>query len=232
MRVTAALRLGKQNQLGPRTKERVRKALEQALSDRSSSVRASAAAGLQRLGDRRALPALRRARQRATASGSDSVLRQIDQAMSALVKSEFRPQYLVELGKVRVSSRVRNQALNRHLKRVARRNLGQLPGVVLKEQASADSSKLPSLVFDGTLRKLHERQEGDAYAISARVDFLISKLPGHVIKGRISGGATVHGGPSAPTSRAELRRLRREAVSAATQSALENAQQAMYAAVR
>ncbi len=228
MRMTAALRLGKQKGLNKHRHKAVREALERALKDPSASVRASAAAALQRFGDPRALPALRSAQ----TDSAENVVRQIERAVSELEKLPPGPSYVVEVRKVRVNDRVGVKSLNRHVKRVARKNLSRVPGVVMKSRADDEAEALPNLVFDGMLRKLDERREGKSFAVSAQVEFVISRMPGHIIKGRISGGATVHGDSTASKREAERGRLRREAVEAATESALTNAKQALQAASR
>jgi hypothetical protein len=185
------------------------------------------AAALQVYADPRSLPCLR---ERLT-DESALVRRQVTTAIRSLETPARRPAFLVEVGEVRVSERVGTRTLDAHVKRVAHHNLGNLPGVVIKgAQPQGSTEQLPILLFDGTLHALRERREGQVFAVSAEVEFVITKLPERLIKGRISGGATVHGEASAPTRKDELERLRKEAVEAATESALRNAERAIRAA--
>lgn len=221
MRVQAALRLGKMQHPAARP------ALERALSDGSPSVRASVAAALQVHGDKRALPALRKL----LTDESELVRRQATTAVRALEGPANGPSWLVEVGKVRVNERVSARALDTHVKRVARHNLSNVQGVVMNGPgAEGAAPEIPKLVFEGTLHELKERRQGSVFAVSAEVEFVITKMPEHLIKGRISGGATVHGEPWAPTKKEEIGRLRKEAVEAATESALRNAERAIRAA--
>lgn len=223
VRVQAALDLGEH-----RGKPAAREALARALNDASASVRASAVAALQAHGDKGSLALV----QRMEADPSDVVRRQAARAVAALSQSSNGPAFVVELGNVRVGRRVPAQALDGHVRRVANKNLGRLPSVVMKADAKPEAEALPNLLLDGSLLTLNERREGKSFAVSAKVEFVISRMPGRVIKGRISGGATVHGDALAATEREELGRLRREAVEAATESALSNAERALEAAAQ
>ena len=120
--------------------------------------------------------------------------------------------------------------LNQTVRRTAYMNLRNLPGVMMRTETSAPPDEaLPVLVFDGTVERVSEAKKGNLLAVTARVEFLILRMPGRVIKGRIAGAATVHAEHSALKRSSELQQLRREAVEAATESALSNAASALQA---
>lgn len=218
LRMQAALELGKQRVLSARSP------LERALSDDSAAVRAAAAAALKSLGDKRALPALRRASTDRSEAVRNQVASAID-ALDGLVDAAF----LVDLGDVENDGSAREKGLLEHLRKVTRRRLSRVPGVEFKG-GQKNAKALPELLLDAKLSRVRVKRSSSALAVSAKVDFVVSRMPGREIKGRLTGNATVHGDPKTDRSARDLRQLRLEAIEAATDSALQNASRALRAA--
>lgn len=206
-RVAAALQLGKHKQ------ESTRAALEAALGDPIAQVRAAAAAALQRLADRRAVPKLVPLLE----DESPAVRRQAASAIEAL-KAAPAPELVdVEVGAVRRAPGIDDAALTPLIVATAKDTLRRLPGVrVSRDQA-------PRLLLEGQLLRLEGKAEKNAYTVSARVEFVITKMPNRLIHGRVAGAATAYGDVDVRERPGALRELRRQAVRAATQSALADA---------
>jgi hypothetical protein len=117
------------------------------------------------------------------------------------------------------------------LERVARRRLSRLPGVHVKADAEPAPAAAPEVLLDARISRLRERQSGPTLEVSANVDFVVSRMPGREIKGRLSGKATVHGDANAKNRARELQQLQIQAVEAAADSALDNVERALRAAV-
>lgn len=207
VRVAAALRLGSHRH--PAT----RLALEAALSDPVAKVRAAAAAALQRLGDRSSLPHLLPLLE----DESPAVRRQVQVAVAAL-KAEPETEHVdVEVGRVRRVRGVGDAALSPLIVATAKSTLRRLPGVRVTVREA------PGLLLEGQLLSLDGQARKHAYTVSARVEFVITRMPHRLIHGRASGAATAYGEVDAHKRPESLRRLEREAVQAATQSALADA---------
>jgi hypothetical protein len=97
-------------------------------------------------------------------------------------------------------------------------------------EADPDGPKAkPDVLLEARISRLNERRNGGGLEVSAKVDFVLSKMPGREIKGRLTGAATVRGDGKAKAR--EIEQLRMEAVEAATDSALDNVERALRAAV-
>lgn len=219
VRMQAALELGRRKAGGARP------TLERALADESSAVRAAAAAALENIGDRKALAALRGAEN----DRSEAVRNQVASAIRAL-GSVASVDYVVDIGKVESDETARGKAASVTLKRVARRRLSRLPGIQFKADADRAVSA-PELLLDARISRLNERRSGPTLEVTAKVDFVLSRMPGREIKGRLSGKATVHGDARAKNRARELEQLQAQAVEAAADSALDNVERALRAAV-
>jgi hypothetical protein len=213
LRVHAALELGRQRSRGSRI------ALERALKDQSAAVRAASAAALKTLADPRSREALVAAQN----DSSDAVQNQVAAAIRAL-DAAASVAYVVGLGEVEGDS----TAAGKSLQKVARRRLSRLPSVKVKGDADPTST-LPELLLDARISRLKEKRSNSGVEISAKVDFVLSRMPGREIKGRLTGAATVRGSVHARPR--ELEQLKMEAVEAATDSALDNVERVLRAAV-
>jgi hypothetical protein len=234
LRVAAALALGRSRHPGARP------ALEKALSDPHPAVRAAASAALGQLGDPASAVALRQALAReSTASVKaqfESTLRKLAGAGSS--GSVGRPKFLVALGRIDIRSGVGATGItSANLKATTRSKMAQVPGVeMLADGADAGvaskSRGLPTFTLDGSLTKLAKGQNSSGVSYSARVEFLIRKMPEQAIKGTMSGAAQAEADPREIRGQRELDQLQSDAVSAAVESALRNAPPALEAAMR
>jgi HEAT repeat protein len=213
VRVSAALRLGKY------TTRSSRQALELALVDREAGVRAAAAASLQRIGDQRALAAL----EPLLEDESAAVRRQARSAIESLRRSHPSDQVTVALGDMHNSSKVRSKVFGPIIGAMARKTLERQPGVRV---GAAASDPAPELLLEGQLLRLETHFDTEGLRVSAAVEFVITKLPDRLLRGRVSGAATVHAERAQSGAAAQLRQLRREAVEGAARSALSQARAA------
>lgn len=220
LRMRAALELGKLKQ------PPARGPLEAALNDEKAAVRAAAAAALKSLGNRKSLPAL----QRASNDSSEAVRSQVAAAIRSL-DSATGVAYVVGLGAVESDPTVDDRRAGKYLRKAARRRLGRLPQVKMK--AGGDNTAgLPELLLDARISSVNVKRSGPSLAVSAKVDFVLSRMPGREIKGRLTGAATVHGDAVSENNPKDVKRLQMEAVEAAADSALENVDRALRAAVQ
>lgn len=220
LRVRAALELGKlklPTARGP---------LEAALNDDKAAVRAAAAAALKSLGNRKSLPAL----QRASNDSSEAVRSQVAAAIRSM-DATTGVAYVVGLGDVESDPTVDDRRAGKYLRKAARRRLGRLPQVKLKSGGDSTGG-LPELLLDARISRVNVKRSGPSLAVSAKVDFVLSRMPGREIKGRLTGAATVHGDAASENNPKDLKRLQMEAVEAAADSALENVDRALQAAVQ
>lgn len=228
VRVQAALELGKSKSSS------ARRPLERALDDENAAVRTASAAALKVLGDKRSIPALVKHKK----DSSRAVRTQIAATLTSLraVSKVTTPKMIVKLGKMRQAKSVHARKLLRELEKSSREKFGQLPGVkVVDASASASEmtakgKKLPMVMVTGHLRKLNASREGSEIVYSARVEYILHKMPGQSIAGTVSGSA------STKTSRADARRrsvqLKRMVLAAAIESAVKRAPEALAAATR
>lgn len=235
LRVAAALALGKSKAPGARS------ALEKALGDSHPSVRAAAAAALGALGDSGAIPALMAAEKTESVA---SVKAQIETTMKRLSgggaatasKSTTKPKFLVALGKLENRSTVKDGVVLSTLRASTKQKMSQVPGIeVIDEAEVASASKsrgLPGFTLDGSLTKLQKSGAGSTVSYSARVEYLIKKIPEHALKGSFSGSVEVQTDAQGAKSGAQIAQLESDAVAAAIDSALKGANPALEAAMR
>lgn len=235
IRVQAALELGKVNE----DKERARRALEAGLEDANAAVRAASAAGLRVLADPRALPALRRAQN----DESSAVKAQVKSTIAALEPNsnanaaQSASQVIVQVGQVRNATSRKEGALVREFKMRSKERLQSLPGVeLLSEQEDADATakrrKQPVVMLTGHLRQLEERERGGEMEYAAQVEFIIHRMPGRSIQGKVSGSARVRGDLSEARDAKASEEMRRNVMEAAIDSAMKRAREALLAAVK
>lgn len=229
VRVQAALQLGKTHE------DRARKPLEAALDDDHAAVRAAAAAALKVLGDKRALPALYRHRKDSSAAVRAQVKNSIEALSRSRSESSARAELLVQMGKIRNSSDDSSDEVVEDATRTSRQKIDDLPGVEVLDGAGdsekeSSKRKLPLVLVSGSVKELASARQGQSVVISARIEFVLHKMPGQSIKGVVSGRARATGGLSALKDRRELRELRRAALEAAIDSAIRQAPRALRAA--
>ncbi|HTM43732.1 MAG TPA: HEAT repeat domain-containing protein [Polyangiaceae bacterium] len=236
MRVQAALELGKASA----QKEMARTALEGGLDDANAAVRAACAAALRVLGDPRALPALQKARD----DESAAVKAQIAGTIAALQdkaaghsKAHGPSQVLVQLGHVRNGTSQQVGGLVEDFKNRSEARLSDLPGVeLLPDEEDADATakrrKEPVVMLTGHLRTLDEHEQGGEMEYAAEVEFIIHRMPGRSIQGKVSGTARVRSGMARLKDPKQQAELRRNVIEAAIDSAMKRASEALQAAVR
>ncbi len=226
VRMTAALALGKSkdpSSVGP---------LVGALADQHVAVRASAAAALGSLGQASALGSLEAAKERESAA---NVRREMEAAIAKIRAQSPKAKVLVQMG--RLENKSGNPKLGPAFQKIARDELSRLPGVELLGEA-ADAAveskrrRLPTVALDGRLVQVQKAQSSREIGYSAKVEFLIRKLPDQALKGTVRGDARASTDPRAVKSPSEHALLQEDAVVAAVQSALKGAPTALEAAGR
>ncbi|HEX2880990.1 MAG TPA: HEAT repeat domain-containing protein [Polyangiaceae bacterium] len=239
IRVQAALELGKTTS----RRDEARAALEVGLEDANAAVRAACAAALRVLGDPSALPALRRAQEdessavKAQITGTIAALEQKANGDSGSSAGRGRGQVLVQVGQVRNGTKREVGGLVQEFKTHSKERLQSLPGVeLLHEQEDADATakrrKQPVVMLTGHLRQLDERERGGEMEYAAEVEFIIHRMPGRSIQGKVSGSARVRSGLAEVKSAKQQAELRRNVIEAAIDSAMKRATEALLAAAK
>jgi hypothetical protein len=234
LRVAAALSLGKSKSAGARS------ALEKALGDPNPAVRAAAAAGLGAIGDPAALVALRSALTREATANVQAQLESTIKRLGAATASKAstsKPRFLVALGSVENRSGSGTAEIATALKAATRTKMAAVPGIeVLSEgtdiTAASKSRNLPAFTVDGSLTELARKQSRDGVSFSARVEYLIRKMPEQSLKGTMSGNAKAQADTKEIHGQSELAQLQSDVIGAAIDSALKGASPALEAAAR
>jgi hypothetical protein len=227
VRVAAALMLGRAKSPGARA------ALEKALKDPHPAVRAAAAAALGARADAAAVPALKAALGGETTA---TVKSQIESSIQRLSKGQAaKVKYLVSLGKFENRSGVKDTSMSGLLKDQTRAKFAQVPGIELLAEGAdvgeaSKSRKLPGFTLDGSLVHLAKGESGPDVTYSAKVEFLIRKMPEQSLKGSMSGAAKALADAKAVRGPGQLAQLQRDAVAGAVESALKGASPALEAA--
>lgn len=230
VRVQSALLLGKT------ADARAIRALTRSLEDDSVAVRAASAAALSTLGDPSALPALERARK----DESPAVRRQIESAIAKLeqrakdaIEERRSARVLVKLASVETSeSKGRPEALGTAAQ-ASRRVLGAIPGVALLNPTEdpgtvAARHKRPAFVVHPSIRSLETVSKDGSLVSSARVEFVVQKVPELNITSTLSGDASARGdGAGSAEERSELEA---SVLGAAIESALRQSGRVLLAA--
>jgi hypothetical protein len=239
IRVQAALELGKATS----RRDEARAALEVGLEDANAAVRAACAAALRVLGDPAALPALRRAQEdessavKAQIAGTIAALEAKTDTGNSSGAGRARGQVLVQVGQVRNATKQEVGGLVQEFKTHSKERLQSLPGVeLLHEQEDADATakrrKQPVVMLTGHLRQLDERERGGEVEYAAEVEFIIHRMPGRSIQGKVSGSARVRSGLSEVKTAKQQAELRRNVIEAAIDSAMKRAGEALLAAAK
>jgi hypothetical protein len=234
VRVAAALSLGKSRSPGARP------ALEKALTDPNPAVRAAASAGLGAIGDPGAIVALKQALARETTPNVQSQFETTIKRLGTGTGSKAnlsKPRFLISLGKLENRSGVTAPEVITALKAATRAKMGAVPGIeVLTDgsdiSAASKSRNLPGFTVDGSLTELAKKQSPGGVSYSARVEYLIRKMPEQSLKGTMSGNAQAQADTKEIRGQSELAQLQMDAVGAAIDSALRGASPALEAAAR
>jgi HEAT repeats len=234
LRVAAALTLGKSKSAGARP------ALEKALGDPNPAVRAAAAAGLGAVGDPAAIVALKSA---LTHETTPNVKAQLETTIKRLGSgpatkaNTSKPKFLIALGRLENRSGSGTAEVVTALKAATRVKMAAVPGIEILDDgsdiaAASKSRNLPAFTVDGSLTELAKKQSRTGVSFSARVEYLIRKMPEQSLKGTMSGNAQAQADSKEIHGQNELSQLQIDAVGAAIDSALKGASPALEAAAR
>jgi plasmid stability protein len=230
VRVQAALELGKTRGAASRA------ALEAALDDENSAVRAAAAAGLKVMKDPAAIPALLRH----DSDSSAAVRSQIKSSIEALSggsapKAVQKPDVFVQVGKIGSGATATSGQMLEDVARTSKQRLRELPGVAIVEELKTPQTQrrdVPVVMVTGRVKQLEESREGSSVVYLASVEFVLHKMPGQSIKGVVSGSARASGSAAEMGSARAKADLRKSALDAAIDSAVRRAPQALRAAAQ
>jgi len=231
VRVQAALELGKSENFV------VRVPLEHALDDENAAVRAAAAAALKALGDKRAVAALKEHNR----DLSLAVRSQIKSSIASLEGgggSEFSPtRLLVKLGSFKNGTTVKSGTLVSAIEQSSREKLGQLPGIqvvgALEDvNTTAKKKKLPAVMVTGRLRRLKASREGSDVIYSARIEYVVHRMPEQAILSTMAGSASAKASHLEAKDERKMAELRKTVLDAAIDSAMRRAGEALAAAMK
>ncbi len=225
VKVAAALELGKTKS------SQAREPLEAALDDDNASVRAAAAAGLKALGDKRAIPALERHQKDESAAVRSQVKASIAALRAPKSSGGGSPTVLVKIGRMKNGKGVRSKSYLPTLERTSREKFGELPGVaVVEDDAQQNGKKVPMVMVTGQLRRLKTSREGSAVVFSASVEYIVHRMPEQSILGTVSGSASTKASAREARDKKKSAELARTVVTAAIESAVRRAPEALAAA--
>lgn len=229
LRVVAALTLGKlrdPSAVPP---------LEAALRDPHPAVRAAAAAALGKIGVPKSAKAIAAA---AASEKQPSVKKQMQAVLKRLkpATTTKNAKFAVQIGTMKNRSNVNSPAANKVFRSTTMAKVRSLPGAVFVSSGGAVSAgkhkKLPMLALDGTLTKLSSSRSGKDLSYSAKVEYVIKRMPQSALKGSISGAAQALADARSIKSRGDHESLQKDAVAAAVESAMKRAPTALAAAAK
>ncbi len=228
VRVQAALQLGKSHN------KRARVPLQRALDDPNAAVRAASAAALKVLGDKRAIHALKEHRLDPSAAVRSQIKASI-RALKLIGQRHEKPKVLVKLGRIHAS--VRYRRLLGEVKRTSRAELDELPGVrVLDDsddyKAAAKRRKPPVVMVTGRLRRLRASRQGGSVIYSAKMEYVMHRMPEQAIAGTVSGSASTRASAAEARDRRRVAELQHAVLMAAIESAIRRAPAALLEAAR
>ena len=177
---------------------------------------------------------------RRAANDSNSAVKR--QVASAIEKLEHREsenkrerqsaKVLIKIGSVEsADGKSRAEAIGAAAQ-ASRKALLKIPGVALlnpTEDPTAASKRhnRPALLVQPSIRSLTSEKRGGELVASARIEFLVQRVPELSIMGKLSGNAKASSQDSTPAARAELEQA---ALDAAVDSALRESRQALMSA--
>lgn len=225
MRVQAALQLGKSGDT------RATKPLTRALDDKNESVRAAAAAALKTLGDPDALPALRESR----LDRSTAVRAQIKAAIASIEEQVREVKVLVQLGSVKNRSSAHSKEITDSMKNASQRSLRRISSVGVVGASEdvmkvAKRRKLPAVLLTGSVQKLEAEKDGRSLLYTAKVEYVVHRMPEQAIAGKVSGSASAEASAAEISDVRRHAKLRNDVLAAAVDSALRRAPPAILAA--
>lgn len=228
VRVQAALQLGKSRS------KYARHPLEKALDDPNAAVRAAAAAALKVLGDKRAIHALKEHRLDTSAAVRSQIKASI-RALERIGRHHEKPKVLVKLGRIHASGRYRR--LLDEVEQTSRTQLDDLPGVKVLDdsddyKAAAKRRKPPVVMVTGRLKRLRASREGSSVIYSAKMEYVMHRMPQRAIAGTVSGSASTRASAAEARDRRRSAELKHAVLVAAIESAIRRAPAALLEAAR
>ncbi len=222
MRVQAALQLGKSKDT------RATKHLARALDDKNDSVRAAAAAALKTLGDPEALPSLRESR----LDRSPAVRRQVKESIISLETRMKEVRVLVQVGTMKDRSSDSSKEMVVVLEHASRKTLQSIRSVNVVGDSDdvmliAKRRRLPAVMMTGSIRKLQAESSGGSLLYTAKVEYILHRMPEQAIAGKVSGSASARATSAELRDHQRLEKLQSEVLFAAVESALKRAQPAL-----
>lgn len=229
VRVHAAL------QLGHRHGSTIRVALEGALDDPSKSVRVAAAGALKSVGDVAAIEALKEHR----LDRSEAVRKQIASALRVLERkakaTSSKAKVAVKLGAMRNGTKVKSSRVAKALATASRRKFSEIPGIVLLDEsesaAHAAKRRIPVVMVTGRIERLRVSRDGGAIVYSAKVEYILHRMPQQSIAATFSGSASARASLDEAQDSGRAAELRKAVLDAAIDSAVRRAPEALLAAV-
>jgi len=233
LRVSAALLLGK-----ARPPE-ARSLLERALHDSNPTVRTAAAAALGALGDPAAASALDRAALAESSPGARAQMRTASLALQRAAQGPWRDaRYVVQLGSMRNPSGVRGEQAVAVLRAATLARARSIKGAVVTDGSDAsvareaDQRGVPVLMLDGLLQSITQGRRDAQASVSAKVEFVVWRLPEQMLRGSLSGAATSFGSVRALSNPLAAAELQDQAIQGAVESALSGADRGLAMAAK
>jgi hypothetical protein len=222
LRVQAALQLGKSKDT------RATRPLVKALDDKDVSVRAAAAAALKTLGDPEALPALRDNR----LDRSPIVRRQVKESIIALETRMKAVRVLVQVGSMKNRTPRAERGVAVVLDQASRKTLQSIEVVNVVGDADetmelARRRNLPAIMMTGSVRKLDAESSGSSVTYTAKVEYILHRMPEQAIAGKVSGSASARATAAEMKDQRRRDKLREQVLFAAVESALRRVQPAL-----
>jgi hypothetical protein len=230
VRVQAALELGKLKNA------EARDPLLRALDDKNESVRVAAAAALKTLGDASATVVLKEYR----LDRSHALRRQVNETILALEAGGAvggPAKLFVRLGSLKNGTHVKSKNVDRAFKDASREKLSALPGISVLEEneaipSGAKQRKLPVVMLTGRVQRLKVSREGSDLVYSAKVEYILHKMPQQSIAATLSGSASARTTVIEARDKQRAAQLRQAVLDAAVASAIRRASEALLAAAK
>jgi hypothetical protein len=101
---------------------------------------------------------------------------------------------------------------------------------VVDDASPQNGKKVPMVMVTGQLRKLKTEREGSAVVFSASVEYIVHRMPEQSILGTVSGSASTKASEREARDKKKSAELERIVVTAAIESAVRRAPEALAAA--
>jgi hypothetical protein len=141
---------------------------------------------------------------------------------------------LLALGAMKTEPK--HSRLSQAMSVASRSALGELPGVRLlaegeDAEAAAARRKPPVVLITGKLLEVGQAADGAGFVVSAKVEYLVHRMPGHSIAAVVSGSARAKVSSAQVRKRPLREKLEQQLVAAAVESAVKRTAPALKAAL-